>query len=272
MEEDNTQDIQTNPSADKGKTFIALESIGRFSHGHELRLKVGDVFIAIDGNPFTWDIDKFDQVLGSYAELPALFTIFRKGEFFEIFVNQPLGCSYKYASDEEVEAIVEKQSAHEIGSKESYYGFEALRDMRRWVRLFRSDYSPFATVTPTFWLLYHRMWAPLGVVLITYAVSALVNPVLFMLVYVLLSIYFHRAQTTLMRSYSLYLDYNFWFIFAERSTQKAQERLRRFDEKCRFPFSYVPEPVVDEVEEARVAALMKEARAEIDAETASENI
>lgn len=64
----------------------------------------------------------------------------------------------------------------------------------------------------------------------------------------------------------MYLDYNCWFVFAERSTRKAQERLRRFDGKCRFSFSYVPEPVVDEKEEARVAALMKEVRAELDAE------
>ena len=267
MAEDKANEIHEDPLADKGKAFIALEALGRTSYGRDLRLKAGDVFVAIDGNPIAWDIDKFDQTLNSYAELPALFTIFRNGEFFEIFITQPLDCSYKYAPDEEVEVIIEKQREHEIGPKHSYYSFEALRDMRRRVRLFRTDYSPFATVAPIFWLLYHRMWAPLGVVLITYAVSALINPALFMLVYVLLSIYFHKAQTTMMRSYSLYLDHNFWFIFAERSTQKAQERLRRFDQKCRFAFSHVPEPTVDEAEEARVAALMKEAKAELDAET-----
>ena len=85
-----------------------------------------------------------------------------------------------------------------------------------------------------FWLLYHNMWAPLVVVLVTYTVSALINPILLMLIYVLLSIYFHKAQTILMRSYGVYLDYTCWFVFAERSTRKAQERLRRFDEKCRF--------------------------------------
>jgi len=141
--------------------------------------------------------------------------------------------------------------------------------MRRRVRLFRTDYSPYATIAPVFWLLYHNMWAPLVVVLVTYTVSALINPILLMLIYVLLSIYFHKAQTILMRSYGVYLDYNCWFVFAERSTRKAQERLRRFDEKCRFSFSYVPEPTVDEAEEARVAALMKEARAELNAEANS---
>lgn len=266
MAEDNTNDIREDTPADRGTSFIALETVGRLSYGRELRLKPGDVIVALDGNPIIWDIDKFDESIKSYAEMPALLTIFRSGEFFEIFITEPLECIYKYASDEEVEAIVEKRPEHEIGPKENYVVFEALRDMRRRVRLFRTDYSPYATIAPLFWLIYHRMWAPLGVVLITYAVSALIHLLLLMLVYVLLSIYFHRAQNNLMRSYSLYLDYNFWFVFAERSTQKAQECLRRFDQKCRFDYSYVPEPLIDEAEEARLAALLQEAREEINIE------
>ena len=42
---------------------------------------------------------------------------FRKGEFFEIFVDRPLGCNFKYASDEQVQVIIEKQPDHEIGPK-----------------------------------------------------------------------------------------------------------------------------------------------------------
>ena len=271
MAEDNSNETRTDALEDNGKSFIAIEAIGRFSHGRELRLKTDDIFVAVDGDPIDWDIDKFDQMVGSHAKLPALFTIFRKGEFFEIFVDRPLGCNLKYASDEDVQAIIEKQPEHEIGPKDSYTGFEALRDMRRHVRLFRTDYSPFATLVMPLWLLYHRMWAPLSVVLATCTVSALVSPILLMLVYLLLSIYFHKAQTTMMRSYALYLDYNCWFVFAERSTKKAQERLRRFDEKCRFAFSYVSEPAVDEAEEARVAALMREAQAELEAETAAKS-
>jgi len=70
-----------------------------------------------------------------------------------------------------------------------------------------------------------------------------------------------------MRSYGLYLDYSLWFVFAERSTKHAQEMLRRFDKKCRFEFSYVAEPIIDEKEEARVASLLEEAQAEIDSES-----
>ena len=269
MFEDETNDTQADLPTDKGKAFIALETVGRLSYARELRLKQDDVIVALDGNPIICDIDKFDETIKSYAEMPALLTIFRNGEFFEIFVTDELECSYKYAPDEQVEAIIEKQPEHQIGPKESYFSFEALRDMRRRVRLFRTDYSPYAAVAPVFWLLYHKMWAPLGVVLITYAVSLLIHPVLLMLVYVMLSIYFHKAQIIMMRSYGLYLDYTSWFVFAEISTKHAQERLRLFDKKCRFDFSYVPDPIVDEAEEARLASLLQEAKEEIKIEGAA---
>ena len=140
MAEDNINQIPTDePLTDKGKTFIAIETVGRLSYARELRLKPDDVIVALDGNPITCDIDKFDETVNSYAEMPALLTIFRKDEFFEIFISESLQCSYKYASDEEIETIIGKQPEHEIGPKESYYGFEALRDMRRRVRLFRTD-------------------------------------------------------------------------------------------------------------------------------------
>ena len=273
MAENSTPDTPdtTQDSADRGPAFIAIEAVGRLSHGRDLRLKAGDVFVAVDGNPIPWDIDRFDQTLAAYDDLPALFTIFRKGEFFEVFIDQPVGCGYRYASDEDVAQILEKQPEHDIGPKDTYFPFEALRDMRRRVRLYRTDYSPYATVAPLFWLLYHRIWAPLGVVLATYAVSAMINLALFGLVYLLLCVYFHKAQTALMRGYSLYLEHFFWFIFAERSTREAQERLRRFDGKCRFAFSHVPEPKIDEAEEARLAALIKEAQADLNAEADAED-
>ena len=85
----------------------------------------------------------------------------------------------------------------------------------------------------------------------------------------MMSVYFHKAQATMLRGYALYLEYTLWFVFAERSTRRAQEMLRRFDPKSRFKFSYVPEPVVDEAEEERIANLMREARAELEAEANS---
>jgi len=130
----------------------------------------------------------------------------------------------------------------EMKPKESYHQYESLRNIRRQVRLFSTRYEPMATIVPVFWLLHRRMWEPLGVVLITYAISLFIQPALFILVYLLISVYFHKAQTSLIRSHCLYHEYYFWMIFAATSTKEAQEMLRSFDGKCNFDFSHVGPP------------------------------
>ena len=222
--------------------IISILSVGRHSLGRDLRLKAEDVIVAIDGEPITYDVDRFDSFLRNYKELPALLTIYRDGKLFEVFVEGPLGCSYKYADEATNAALQEATKDRVIKPKDAYNQFESLRNIRRQIRLYSTRYEPMATILPPFWLLYRRMWEPLGVVLVTYAMSVFIQPALFVLVYLLISTYFHKAQTSLIRSHCLYHEYYFWMMFAATSTKEAQELLRSFDPKCNFEFSYVGPP------------------------------
>ena len=140
----------------EGTNFIAIESFLQIVLPLELCLKTADdVFVAIDHNPITWDIDKFDNKLSDHEELPALFTIFRKGEFLKSLVEQSLNCNYKYASDEDVAKITEKLPEHQIEQKRITKVFEAQRDMKRNVQLYSTEHSAYTTLVPPFWLLYH---------------------------------------------------------------------------------------------------------------------
>ena len=42
--------------------LISILAIGRHSLGRDLRLKTEDVIAAIDGEPITYDVDKFDNL------------------------------------------------------------------------------------------------------------------------------------------------------------------------------------------------------------------
>ena len=222
--------------------LISILAIGRHSLGRDLRLKTEDVITAIDGEPITYDVDKFDNLLRDYKDLPALVTIFRDGKLFDVFVNGPLGCSYKYSDEPTIMAVNSAMQGKEKKPKDSYFQYEALRNIHRDIKLYSTRYEPMATILPTFWLLYRRMWEPLGVVVITYAIALFIQPALFALVYLLLSVYFHKAQTDMVRSYCLYHEYYFWMIFAASSTREAQQLLRVFDPKCQFEFSHVGPP------------------------------
>ena len=222
--------------------IISILAVGRHSLGRDLRLKAEDVIVGIDGAPIAYDVDRFDTFLRNYKELPALLTIYRDGKLFEVFADGPLGCSYKYADEATNASLQEAIKDRVMKPKEAYNQYESLRNIRRQIRLYSTRYEPMATILPPFWLLYRRMWEPLGVVMVTYAISLFIQPALFALVYLLISIYFHKAQTSLIRSHSLYHEYYFWMIFAAPSTKEAQELLRSFDAKCNFEFSYVGPP------------------------------
>ncbi len=97
--------------------LISILAIGRHSLGRDLRLKTEDVITAIDGEPITYDVDKFDKLIRDYKDLPALLTIFRDGKLFDIFVNGPLGCSYKYADEPTILAVNSAMQGREKSRK-----------------------------------------------------------------------------------------------------------------------------------------------------------
>ena len=131
---------------------------------------------------------------------------------------------------------------HEIKEVGQYRQFEAMRNISRGVCLVDTRYSVLAAALPPFWLIHNRMWAPFGAIMATYGVSIAVHPLFFMLVYVLVSIYFQKAQLQMLRAYYLFTEHFFWMKFAATSDRHAQEICRRFDPRASFSFSYVGEP------------------------------
>ena len=102
--------------------------------------------------------------------------------------------------------------------------FEAMRNISRGVCLVDTRYSALAVALPPFWLIHNRMWAPFGAIMATYGVSIAVHPLFFMLVYVLVSIYFQKAQLQMLRAYYLFTEHFFWMKFAATSDRHAQEQ------------------------------------------------
>jgi len=215
--------------------FIRIKTVGRKSYASELRLRELDVLVAIDGLPVDNDIQKLEEQL-KMIERPALLTLFRDGFFLSVFAKQYPGCILEYAPAEISEGVAFKLKSHELDNPKGYRTYEALRNVSRDVFLFEAEYSSFATFLPPFWLLNYRMWEPLMAVLSTYAVSLLVHPLLFVVIFVMIGGYFHRAQTKLIRGYALYQEHYFLMVLAARSDDEAMTICRQFDPKCQFKF------------------------------------
>ena len=101
--------------------FIKIKSLSRVSHGRDLRLRDGDIIIAIDGELNTNDIDAF-RALGDQARLheeTLLLTICRGEIVYDVFAEGRLGAELDYADAEasSAAASVIRQTSH--GAKRS---------------------------------------------------------------------------------------------------------------------------------------------------------
>ena len=153
---------------------------------------------------------------------------------FEVFTRGPLGGIFEFTLPDESQMILELFQKREMGEKEEYRIFEALRDVKRVVDVYDTTPSQVAVILPPVWLLQQKMWEPLLAILCVYLITFSVNIFLFILAVILVALYFRKGQVTLRRSYGMFQDRQVWAILAARSDKEAQEMCRGLDEKVNF--------------------------------------
>ena len=233
------------------QTFLKLKEHGQSSRTRALRLKEDDILVAIDGVSYHDTIDNMVDLLSSGEEGDMwLLTIWRNGKFFEIFTRGPLGGIFEFTRPEESQMIMELFQKREMGQKDEYRIYEALRDVKRVVDIYDTTHSQVAVILPPVWLLQQKMWEPLLAILCVYLITFSVNIFLFILALVLVSLYFRKGQVTLRRSYGMFQDRQVWAMIAARSDLEAQEMCRNIDEKVNFVSSLV-KPYKKEVPKPR---------------------
>ena len=233
---ENVDELQETAAKESGfETFLKLKEHGQSSRTRALRLKENDVVVAIDGTSYHDTIDKMVDLLSSGEEGDMwLLTIWRNGKFFELFTRGPLGGIFEFTRPDESQMIMELFQKREMGQKDEYRIFEALRDVKRVVDVYDTTHSQVAVILPPVWLLQQKMWEPLLAILCVYLITFSVNIFLFILAVVLVGLYFKRGQVTLRRSYGMFQDRQIWAVIAARSDSEAQEMCRNLDEKVNF--------------------------------------
>ena len=252
MSDENSNELNESSSEEAQlQTFLKLKEHGQSSRTKALRLKENDVIVAVDGSSYHESIDKLVDLLSSGEEDDMwLLTVWRNGKFFEIFTRGPLGGIFEFTRPEESQMIMELFQKREMGQKEEYRIFEALRDVKRVVDVYDTTHTQLAVILPPVWLVQQKMWEPLLAILCVYLITFSVNIYLFILAVVLVGLYLRKGQVTLRRSYGLFQDRQVWAIVAARSDKEAQEMCRNLDEKVNFINSVV-KPYKKEVPKPR---------------------
>ena len=249
--ENSNDENETSSEEAQIQTFLKLKEHGQSSRTKALRLKENDVIVAVDGSSYHESIDKLVDLLSSGEEDDMwLLTVWRNGRFFEIFTRGPLGGIFEYARPEESQMIMEMFQKREMGHKDEYRIFEALRDVNRVVDVYDTTHNQLAVILPPVWLVQQKMWEPLLAILCVYLITFSVNIYLFILAVVLVGLYLRKGQVTLRRSYGLFQDRQVWAIVAARSDKEAQEMCRNLDEKVNF-INAVVKPYKKEVPKPR---------------------
>jgi len=252
---DQNNDDLDSQQAVPSSVFIEIKSVPQRSLARDLRLRDGDVIVAIDGVDCHLDIAEFEDLLldARDDETPLFVTIGRDGMFFEIFMTGPLGVSLDYTNAQLAADIAAGFSNHLVGPKEQYQTYEALRDLHRHVTIYSTEYSGLATICPPLWLIQHRALEPLAAVIAAYAAAAAVHWAVLLLTVVLIGAYFHKIQFRIIRNYNIFTEHFYWVVCAARSVADAQKICREIDPKCVFSFSYVGPPQDNEVEDKKAA-------------------
>lgn len=246
------------------KTFLRIKDLGRKSRAIGLRLRVGDIVVALDGKPFHGTLaeltdhmsppeedelatedseDLFLEEAPQKVEKPKfLMTVARGGIFFEVFAEGPLGCELDYVLPEEALGIKKAFGQRKIYPLEDYIGYEVYRDITRKCCLVDQTPSLLAAVAPPLWLLENRMLEPLLAVISIYGLTFGINIYLFIATYVLTALYFQRGQLVFKRSYQMFEQRHMWIYLVATNPRDAQITCRMLDPKADFEFSLIPPP------------------------------
>ena len=228
-------------------TYLMVKELRAISRARSLRLQAEDIIVAIDGLPFHKDIETFlDIMFECDPENGRVLTIWRQGVLFNVIARGPLGCVLEHAKPDVSEKATADFKTYTVDPIETYATFEVLRDIFRNCIVLDTRLSPMAIVFPPLWLMQNRLWEVMVAVFLIYGSTLAVHWVLFVIAYIVLSLYFRKAHLVLRRSFAMMRGRHIWMVVAEKSELETQRLCRRIDPKCVFTPDLIGPPVVDE--------------------------
>ena len=224
--------------------FLKIKSIRTSSNAFNMKLKEGDIILALDGELINKSYEDLSKELQEIKEQKIL-TLFRDGVFFNTFVYGSLGVVTENVSSIEIPELENFNSKDKIDLDAFYQQFEVFKKIGNPAILLNTSPSILASLVPPFWMIENRLWNFLGISLVFYMVLMMISPWLFFIGWILKSWYVGNSQIEILRLFYRLNNYNNSLSFCAKSEKEAQELSRKFDSKIDFYYSYL-EPVVIE--------------------------
>ena len=226
------------------KSFLQIKSIRTSSNAFIMKLKEGDVIIAIDGEMVHKSYEELSKELSEIKEKKVM-TLFRDGVFFNTFIYGSLGVICENITSEKIPELEISNINDHFQKDEFYTLYEVYKKPGSNAILLNTMPSILASIAPPLWMLQNRLWNLFFITMVFYIMLFMISPWLFFIGWILKSWYIGNSQTDLLRYFYRLNNYRLSLSFCARSDKEAQEIARKFDEKIDFHFSYL-EPVLIE--------------------------
>lgn len=202
------------------------------------RLEEDDILVAIDGKPYLDGPKRLRQTFlqDRDQESKWLLTFFRDGVVFDILIDHPIKSAFGYSTENETEFVLDAFKKHTFGDFQSYENYEVYRDKTGRCDILNLSPDPLAWIVPPLWLLKYRLFPPLAAVSVLYLLTFVIHIYLFVATAIMLAIYINRAQTNLMRSFTMFEDKYHYMTIAATNEADVSLIVKRIDPNNKIRF------------------------------------
>ena len=233
--------------------LVKVGTIRSRSYASSLFLKADDIIVALNNELYIFGEKKLVSELKELKKEgeKAILTVLRGDTFFDLIIENSLGCKFVTTTAEETQKIRQQFSSKENFDIDELQQYSVMRDAFRKYDVFSNSHSLMAGLFPPLWLIYAQKWWVLSILIAFSCILLVANPFIFLFGWLLTSIYCYKAQLNLLYSFSMLEGKVFCLSIAAKSIDHAHKIIREIDPKSKFQYSKLPHPKLEEVEEVK---------------------
>ncbi len=212
------------------------------------KLQESDILVAVDGKIYKDGPARLREIFASQTgeEAKWLLSFYRDGQIFDILVTAPIQSQFGLATQQETDWALEQFEEHVFAEFDTYQNYEVYRDSSGVCDILSMEKDPMTYLFPAFWCLKYRLYPPLIVLVVCYAITLFVNFILFVITYAVLSRFIFLSQNNIMRSFTLFEDKSHYMTIAAPNEKDVSTIVKKIDptNKIRFERYTIKAPKV----------------------------
>tara|TARA_Y100000766_G_scaffold68412_1_gene57358 strand:- start:306 stop:1136 length:831 start_codon:yes stop_codon:yes gene_type:complete len=212
------------------------------------KLQESDILVAVDGKIYRDGPARLREIFESRTgeEAKWLLSFYRDGQIFDILVTTPIQSTFGLATQQETDWALEQFEEHVFAEFDTYQNYEVYKDQNGICDILSMEKDPLTYLFPVMWCLKYRLYPPLIVLIVCYAITFFVNSILFVITYAVLSRFIFLSQNNIMRSFTLFQNKSHYMTIAASNEKDVSAIVKKIDptNKIRFERHAIKAPKV----------------------------